>query len=228
MKILITGGAGFVGSYLAKAFRDEGAGVTVLDNLKRRGSELNLAEFQRRGIDFKHGDIRQRADLDVLKDHYDLFIEASAEPSVLAGLDGAPDYLLQTNLLGTLNCLEFARRSAGAFLFLSTSRVYSIEALRAVALREGTTRFDIAEAANKPPGLSSHGISEDFSVATARSLYGASKLASELFVQEYQNTYGLPCLIDRCGVIAGPGQFGKVDQGVFTLWMARHYFQKEL
>lgn len=228
MKILITGGAGFVGSYLAKAFRDEGASVTVLDNLKRRGSELNLAEFQRRGIDFKHGDIRQRADLDVLPDRYDLFIEASAEPSVLAGLDGAPDYLLQTNLVGTLNCLEFARRSAAAFLFLSTSRVYSIDALRALPLSEGARRLDVAPDSGGIDGLSSHGINEDFSVSTARSLYGASKLASELFVQEYQNTYGLPCLINRCGVIAGPGQFGKVDQGVFTLWMARHYFQKGL
>jgi CDP-paratose 2-epimerase len=72
------------------------------------------------------------------------------------------------------------------------------------------------------------GIAENFPVHLPRSIYGATKLASELLVQEYAASFGLRAVIDRCGVIAGPGQFGKVDQGVFTLWVAHHVFGKPL
>lgn len=229
MRILISGGAGFVGSHLARAFKeaDSSADITVLDNLKRRGSELNLALLRCYGIAFEHGDIRSIDDLEALSGQFDLFIEASAEPSVHAGAEGSPAYLLQTNLAGTLNCLEFARRRAGCFLFLSTSRVYSIAPLRALRLEEMATRYEIA-AEQEPPGVTPHGVAEAFPTHLPRSLYGASKLASELIIQEYAHTYSLRAIINRCGVIAGPGQFGKVDQGVFTLWVAHHFFGKPL
>jgi CDP-paratose 2-epimerase len=226
MRILITGGAGFVGSNLARYFKQEhpSADITVLDNLKRRGSEINLPLFKRLDIEFTHGDIRTFSDLEDLRGNYDIFIEASAEPSVLAGINDSPRYVLQTNLLGTLNCLEFARKRANTFVFLSTSRVYSIAPLRELCLLEAPTRFNIAETQNVT-GISRQGISESFPVHLPRSLYGATKLASEMIIQEYVHTYGLRAIINRCGVIAGPGQFGKVDQGVFTLWIANHYFQ---
>jgi CDP-paratose 2-epimerase len=229
MKILITGGAGFVGSRLALQFRAEHpkAEIVCFDNLKRRGSEINLAVFRQHNIEFCHGDIRSPGDLADLKGPFDLFVEASAEPSVLAGLDGAPDYLLQTNLVGTLNCLEYARQNAKSFIFLSTSRVYSIQPLRDIILEEGDTRFSVKAGQDKP-GLSASGIGEDFCTTLPRSLYGATKLASELIIQEYADTYKLPAIINRCGVLAGPGQFGKVDQGVFTMWMARHYYKNNL
>jgi CDP-paratose 2-epimerase len=229
MNILITGGAGFVGSQLARSFRENNptATMTILDNLKRRGAELNVPVLQQLGMNFVHGDIRTPADLDDLPGNFDLMIEASAEPSVKAGLDGSPNYVLQTNLVGTLNCLEFARKRVGGVVFLSTSRVYSIAPLRAIRLRETETRFAIEEH-QEILGVSSAGIAENFPVHEPRSLYGASKLASELIIQEYVDTYGLKAVINRCGVIAGPGQFGKVDQGVFTLWVAHHYFGKPL
>jgi CDP-paratose 2-epimerase len=229
MKILITGGAGFVGSHLARAFKNDNPKnqVTVFDNLKRRGSELNLSSLKRNGILFIHGDIRNPHDFDALSKNFDLFVEASAEPSVLAGLDGSPHYVLETNLLGTINCLEFARKKAPHFLFLSTSRVYSIDPLKSIPLKETATRFEIAPQ-RTVKGLSRNGIAEDFPTDTARSLYGASKLSSEILIQEYVETYGLKALINRCGVIAGPGQFGKTDQGVFTLWVANHFFGKSL
>lgn len=229
MRILITGGAGFVGSNLASYFKQEEptADITVLDNLKRRGAEINLPIFKRLGIEFSHGDIRNFSDLEDLRGNYDVFVEASAEPSVLAGIDGAPHYVLQTNLLGTLNCLEFARKRADNFVFLSTSRIYSIAPLRELRLLEAPSRFEIADTQNVA-GISQRGISEDFPNHLPRSLYGATKLASEMIIQEYVHSYGLRAVINRCGVIAGPGQFGKVDQGVFTLWIANHYFQKPL
>lgn len=219
MRILITGGAGFVGSNLAKAFQKAGSQVTAFDNLRRRGSELNLVDFKRLDIEFVHGDIRNPSDLADLAGNFDLLIEASAEPSVLAGLNQSPAYLLDTNLKGTMHCLDFALRRVKRTVFLSTSRVYSMAPLRELALEEGPKRFELK---------GSRGISERFPVDTARSLYGTTKLASEYLVQEYQNTYGCEAVIYRCGVIAGRGQFGKVDQGVFTLWMANHFFGRPL
>ncbi len=229
-RILITGGAGFVGASLAAAFRRRPGGgdrVVVLDNLRRRGSELNLPRLRELGVDFVHGDVRDPSDLRDLPGNFDAVIDAAAEPSVHAGLGGSPDYLLRTNLVGSLHGLEFARRRAGALIFLSTSRVYAIGALRSIALRPRKDRFE-AEPGQSLPGLGPGGISEDFATDGPRSLYGASKLASELLVQEYAWGYGLPAAINRCGVIAGPGQFGRTDQGVFSLFVARHHFGRPL
>ena len=226
MSLCITGGAGFVGSSLARRYRERypERRIVAFDNLKRRGSELNLAAFKALNIEFTHGDVRIAGDLAALEGEFDLLIDASAEPSAHAGANGAPDYLIATNLGGTLNCLEWARQRAGALLFLSTSRVYALPALRQLPLREEETRLSIDTDQPLPVGLSPAGISEAFDTSRHRSLYGATKLASELFVQEYCATYGLKAMINRCGVIAGPGQWGKVDQGVYTLWVARHYF----
>lgn len=223
-RILITGGAGFVGSSLARSFKATlpDVEIIVFDNLHRRGSEGNIIKFPSEGIHFVHGDIRCRSDFDELaKKEFDVFIEASAEPSVLAGLDGNPSYVIDTNLLGTLNCLELARHNSKCFLFLSTSRVYSIEPLKQIRLSEDKTRFNLA-AAQSIPGVGPKGISESFPTSEARSLYGATKLASEIMIQEYSYEYNLPAIINRCGVICGAGQFGKVDQGVFALWMKNH------
>jgi CDP-paratose 2-epimerase len=225
MRVLVTGGAGFVGSRLAQRFRSEnpGAEVVVFDNLRRRGSETNVEKLAGIGVGFVHGDVRRRDDLLSLEGAFDVVVDASAEPSVHAGLNGSPDYVIQTNLVGTLNVLEFVRQRGGALLFLSTSRVYSLGALQAIALDGGATRLQIA--ADQPMrGISEAGVSEDFPVDGPRSLYGASKLASELFVQEYVDTYGLRGVINRCGVISGAGQFGKSEQGVFAMWVANHHF----
>jgi CDP-paratose 2-epimerase len=78
------------------------------------------------------------------------------------------------------------------------------------------------------PGVSVHGIAEAFPMEGPRSLYGATKLCSELLIHEYAEMYGVRFIINRCGVIAGPWQMGKVDQGVFALWVAHHYFGREL
>jgi CDP-paratose 2-epimerase len=223
MRVLITGGAGFVGSNLALLLAERrGADVVAFDNLHRRGSELALARLRRGGVRFVHGDIRNPEDFDNLPGT-DLVIECSAEPSVHAGYDGSPRYLLNTNLLGTINCLDYARRHGSALIFLSTSRVYSIAALRALPLRREGDRLVLA-CGESGGGWSGRGIAEEFPTTGTRSLYGASKLASELLVEEYHAAYGLKTIINRCGVLAGPWQMGKVDQGFFVLWAARHLY----
>jgi CDP-paratose 2-epimerase len=225
LKILITGGAGFVGSALAHQFKETFPRATVVafDNLHRRGGEINLDGFRRRDIGFVHGDIRVPADLEDLSGSFDVMIEASAEPSVHAGIGGSPQYVVGTNLAGTLHCLEFARRRVHHTVFLSTSRVYSIDPLRALPLRKTSSRFEL-HPLRSARGWSAQGIAEDFPTHLPRSIYGATKLASEMVLQEYVDSYRMKAVINRCGVIAGPGQFGKTDQGVFTLWVARHHF----
>ena len=226
MKILITGGCGFVGSNLALALKNDNHEVIVLDNLKRRGSELNINRLKEHDIHFYHGDIRAKEDFLSLPS-VDVVIECSAEPSVLAGINESPEYLINTNLLGTVNCLEFARRNNSKFIFLSTSRVYPVKTLNEIRYIEDVNRFIISENQNLV-GLSVRGVSESFSLNGARTLYGTTKLSSELIIQEYQDVYGLDYIINRCGVIAGPWQFGKVDQGVVVLWMAKHYWKGNL
>ena len=227
-KIVVTGGAGFVGSNLALKLKSAypHAQVAALDSLKRRGSELALPRLRDAGVPFVHADIRCPEDLEALP-AFDLLIDCSAEPSVHAGGEGSPAYVLNTNLQGTLNLLEAARTRKAAFLFLSTSRVYPMGALNQLAWHEADTRFEW-DGTQPARGASAAGISEEFPLEGARSFYGASKLAGELILQEYVYNYGMPALINRCGVLAGPWQMGKVDQGVVTLWVARHHFQRPL
>lgn len=227
--ILITGGAGFVGSNLAIQLKQKYPKYTVicLDNLKRRGSELNLSRLKLHEIEFIHGDIRDKHDFDQVQVPVDCVIEAAAEPSVLAGLNGQTDYLIDTNLNGTINALNFALRHKASFVFLSTSRVYPIRTIENIRVEETATRFEIS-AQQSIPGVSRNGISELFPLAGSRSLYGATKLASELMVEEFHEMFGLKTVINRCGVLTGPHQMGKVDQGVVVLWMARHFWKKSL
>jgi CDP-paratose 2-epimerase len=227
-RILITGGAGFVGSNIATMLRQGFANVavTALDNLRRRGSELNLSRLAEHGVKFVHGDIRCREDIDECP-AFDLLIDCSAEPSVQAGVSGSPMGVIQHNLTGTINCIEAARTRGAAFLFLSTSRVYPIEPINAIPFREDATRFrwDLG----KPvAGVTEDGVTEQFTLDGARSPYGATKLAVELLLCEYSWLYKMPVLINRCGVLAGPWQMGKVDQGVVTLWVASHLFKRSL
>lgn len=226
--ILITGGAGFVGSNLAVSFKKKypRLKVIVMDNLKRRGSELNLPRLKENNIDFFHADIRSPEDL-LLDTKIDLLIECSAEPAVLAGFNQNPDYIINTNLLGTINCLELARIHKSGIIFLSTNRVYSYEAINKIKTVELETRFDWKDD-QSIKGWSKEGITTEFTVDGPKTLYGATKLASELILQEYINIYGMKGVINRCGVVAGPWQFGKVDQGVITFWMLGHYFKREL
>ncbi|MFM9118035.1 MAG: NAD-dependent epimerase/dehydratase family protein [Planctomycetota bacterium] len=227
-RILITGGAGFVGSSLAIRFAQyyPNLVITALDNLKRRGSELNLTRLRAHGIQFLQGDVRCPEDLAALEP-CDLLIDCAAEPSVQAGTNGSPQYVLNNNLVGTLHCLEAARRWNSAVLLLSTSRVYPIRALNDLPFEEAPTRYRWLDPPLATPGFSPAGIAESFALDGARSFYGTSKLCSEFLLQEYAAT-GLRTLINRCGILAGPWQMGKVDQGVITHWIASHHYERPL
>jgi CDP-paratose 2-epimerase len=226
--ILVTGGAGFVGSNLAVslASRQSDREIVALDNLHRKGSELNLPRLEQAGVRFVRGDVRKPDDLEAIGPITAL-VECSAEPSVMSAADGDTSFVYHTNLTGAYNCLELARRSGAYVVFLSTSRVYPLAALNELSLEETETRFELADR-QRTMGVSRDGVSERFPLQGARTLYGTTKLAAELLIEEYRAMFGLRAVVDRCGVIAGPWQMGKVDQGVFTHWMLSHHFRLPL
>ena len=227
-RVLVTGGAGFVGANLCTelAARRPDWTIVAFDSLKRRGAELNLARLRAAGVEFVHGDVRTPSDLEAAGE-IDALVECSAEPSVLAGVDGGVDFVVHTNLLGAYNCLELARRRKADVLFLSTSRVYPVEPLESARWTEAETRFELSDDQDLP-GLSAAGVAEDFGLEGWRTLYGTTKLAAEHLIAEYAQAFGMRTVVDRCGVIAGPWQMGKVDQGVFTHWMLSHYMKRPL
>ncbi len=221
MRILITGVCGFVGSTLAHGLRDGWPDweIVGLDNFIRRGSERNRQPLTDRGVKVIEGDVRNVSDLQALP-HCEWIIEAAANPSVLAGVDGKTSSgdLIGHNLVGTINTLELAKQWRSGFILLSTSRVYSIAALASIPVKARGDAFQVVDDMDIP-GLSGKGVTEEFSTEPPLSLYGSTKRCSELLACEYGQTFGLPVSVLRCGVLAGAGQFGKIDQGIFSFWI---------
>lgn len=230
MRVLITGACGFVGSTLALGLKKACPQWELigLDNFVRPGSETNRSALPRHGVRLVHGDIRNRSDLELLPG-CDWILDAAANPTVLAGVDGVTSsrQLVEYNLLGTVHLLELARRWNAGFCLLSTSRVYSIRELAAIPVEAQAERF-APNLEKSVVGLSSQGIAETFSTEPPLSLYGSTKRASELLACEYAEAFGLPVFVNRCGVLAGAGQFGRFDQGIFSFWIHSWCAQKPL
>jgi len=230
MKVLITGICGFVGSTLARVLTErENTQVCGIDNFVRPGSETNRLELRRLGVNLFHGDIRCASDFDQLPDA-DWVIDAAANPSVLIGADGRTSsrQAVEHNLFGTINILEYAKARKAGVILLSTSRVYSIPQMQAIPLRETPDALVFDDARPAPWGVSALGMTEDFSTAAPISLYGATKLASEAMAIEYGYTYNFPVWVNRCGVLAGAGQFGTAEQGIFSFWLHAHARRRKL
>lgn len=221
MKILITGICGFVGSVLARELPKhlENLEVLGLDNLSRAGSESNRQSFAK-SARIIHADIRNPSDLETLP-KVDWVIDAAANPSVLAGVTAGTSsrQLMEHNLLGTINVLEYCRRHQAGVVILSTSRVYSLSHLCALPLEVRKSEFVPRFNETRETGFTQKGVAETFSTQAPLSLYGAAKLASEVVALEYLHAFQVPVHVNRCGVLAGAGQFGKPDQGIFSFWI---------
>jgi CDP-paratose 2-epimerase len=231
MKVLISGICGFVGSHLTRHLVESFQDISILgiDNLARFGSEINRTSLKHLGVQLYHGDIRMASDMDALPST-NWVIDAAAQPSVLAGRDGKTSsrQLLEHNLIGTVNLLEYCRNSNAGFILLSTSRVYSIPLLTQLPLRVESSAFAFDDKQATCPGVSAAGIGEDFSTQAPISLYGATKLASEQLAREYSEGFDVPVWINRCGVMAGAGQFGTAEQGIFSYWIHAHSSRRTL
>ncbi len=210
--ILITGGAGFIGTNAAQDFTAKGWRVTLLDNLSRQGSEHNSAflhSLSMPGMSFIHGDIRDKALMDKLfKEHaFDAVLHCAAQVAVTTSVaDPLMDHAV--NVQGTLNLLEALRHGKNPkafFLFTSTNKVYgALERLRAT---DSGTRYKLLDAPD--------GISEEYNL-DFHSPYGCSKGAADQYVRDYARIYGLNTAVFRQSCIYGGHQFGMVDQG----WVA--------
>lgn len=231
MRLLVTGACGFVGSSLIQNLLQQNSGIEIfgIDNFIRPGSEINRSLLKQQGVKLFHGDIRSAADLETLP-AVDWVIDAAANPSVLAGIDGQTSsrQLLEHNLLGTINLLEFCKRMHAGFILISTSRVYSIQPLVDLKVESVNQGFQPILENSTTLGLTHAGVSEQFSTKPPVSLYGSSKVASELIALEYGETFNFPVWINRCGVLAGAGQFGRPDQGIFSFWINSYLRRKPL
>jgi len=231
MRLLITGVCGFVGSALAEALRKRRDGLEVIgiDNLQRPGSELNRVHLRSLGVQVIHGDIRSASDLEILP-AADWVIDAAANASVLAGVqgNGSSRQLFEHNLASLGNVLEYCKCHAAGLVLLSTSRVYSIPALASLPLKVCGNAFQLDASAPLPAGISERGIGASFSTEPPISLYGSTKLACEILALEYGAAFGFPVWVNRCGVLAGAGQFGTPDQGIFAYWVNAHLRRRPL
>jgi CDP-paratose 2-epimerase len=231
MRLLITGVCGFVGSTVALKLRElrPDAKIFGIDNFCRPGSESNRLRLHAAGVQVSHRDVRCASDIERLPE-CDWMIDAAANPSVVAGVVGGTSsrQLMEQNLDGSVNLLEYARRTKAGFILLSSNRVYNILALTQIPLNVEDLAFRFDSSQPAPVGVSERGLGEEFSTAPPVSLYGATKLASEMLAFEYGHTFGFPAVVNRCGVLAGESQFGVPEQGIYSFWVRMYARRRPL
>lgn len=213
MKILITGGCGFIGSNLSIFLKSKGYIVYSLDALVRKGSSLNLRRLKNNKIkNFKINITSYKKILNL--PIFDLIIDCCAEASIEASRISNQEArrVFETNLVGTFNILQKCVKDKAKIIFLSSSRVYSIEHLRNI--------IPWHKYLNKIKCKKT--ISLNFNSEFPKSLYGFTKKASENLIEEFCFSNQVNYIINRFGVVAGPWQFGKVDQGFLSLWIWKH------
>jgi CDP-paratose 2-epimerase len=216
MKILVTGGAGFIGSHVAEHYAKEGSEVIVLDNLSRveilgrkMGDPIynwNYLKNNYRNIKLIKADIRNFEEVKAISKDVDAIVHAAAQVAVTTSLSD-PRIDFEINAFGTFNVLEAARLNDAALIFCSTNKVYG-ENVNKIPVKEEEKRYCFADEKYR------NGIPETFPIdLTGHSPYGCSKLAADIYVQDYAYTYGLKTGVFRMSCIYGERQFGVEDQG---------------
>ena len=219
MKVLVTGGAGFIGSHVAEFYARRGEQVVVYDNLSRarqlqltaKAARYNwefLGQFQ--NVQRVEGDVRTFVQVEPYCRQADVIIHTAGQTAVTTSMvDPEPDF--STNALGTFNVLEAVRRAdkPKTLVYCSTNKVYGDKA-NAVEITEERTRYRFGN-------RYANGIPEDFGVDLCKHTpYGCSKLTADLYMQDWAALYGHKVGVFRMSCIYGTRQFGCEDQG----WVA--------
>ncbi len=216
MRVLITGGCGFVGTNLAIFLNSKGFNVNCLDNLSRKGSRYNLKLLRNNKIKNYNFDIYNYKKIQKLP-KYDLIVDCCAEAAVEISKKNI-DSVINTNFLGTLNILKKAKKDKSKIIFLSTSRVYPIKDINNIIKKKIIySKIKIKKT-----------FAENDNLRGPKTIYGLTKLSSEMLIEEFAYAFNLKFIINRCGVISGPLQFGKQDQGFVSLWIWSHLRKKKM
>jgi CDP-paratose 2-epimerase len=210
--VLITGGAGFIGTNIADRLASDGVPVTVLDSFRRPGVEQNLRWLKRKhssAVRVELGDVRDVFAVRRAMERCDRVFHLAAQVAVTTGLQD-PREDLDINLQGTINVLEEARRlsTPPAIVFTSTNKVYG--RLESIRLRQQGDRYEPVDEL-----IRSRGIHERHPLEFC-SPYGCSKGAADQYVRDYAHSYDLRTCVFRMSCIYGPHQQGTEDQG----WVA--------
>jgi len=216
LKILITGGCGFVGSNLCIFLKKKNFNVYSLDNLSRKGSTYNLNILKKISIKNFNYNISDAKKINSLP-KFDIIVDCCAEAAIEVSKKEIHK-VVNTNLIGTINILQKIKKDNSKIIYLSSSRVYPIEHLsKDYKLKNLSKKLKIKKMIN-----------ENDNIIGPKSIYGLTKLTSEMFIEEFAYAFGIKYLINRCGVISGPLQFGKQDQGFVSLWIWNHLNKKNL
>ena len=212
MKIIVTGGAGFIGSNAVSRYLRRGDDVIVVDDLSREGAESNLEWLRQQGwFEFAHLDVRNSQAIERLFRRHsdaDCVLHLAAQVAVTSSV-AAPRNDFEVNAMGTFNVLEAMRQAEmkGLLIYASTNKVYGD--MNDIAIREEDGRYRYVEF--------SSGISEERAI-DFHSPYGCSKGAADRYVIDYHRIYGLRSTVFRQSCIFGPRQFGVEDQG-WVAWL---------
>ena len=211
MRVTILGGAGFAGAHLAVHLAHQGLAVQALDSLVRPGSEHNLARLAAAGVELVRGDVRCAEDWGAVRRHDpEAIVDCAAQPSAVAGYRN-PRLDFTTNTFAVLRGLEYCRETGAGFLLFSTNKVYGQRAVEQVVgpVEQAEDRFGAASPISELCPLD----------GGDRSLYGCSKIAADLMVQEWSDAFGFPGICNRFSCLAGPWQWGKAEQGWVAWWV---------
>ena len=215
MKILVTGGCGFVGSNIAIYLKEKlpKSKINTVDNLSRKGSALNQLRLKKYNIKNYRYNISDYNKIKKIPRH-DLIIDCCAEAAVeISKIE--VDRVFNTNLTGTFNLLKKCVKDKSRLIFLSSSRVYAINQFKELEkkIKKNNKNFY----PNK-----------NLSTSGPKSIYGFTKFSSEELIKEYAYLFKVKYIINRLGVISGPWQFGKQDQGFVSLWIWSHLIKRKL
>lgn len=230
MKIVITGGAGFIGSHIAEFYSKQGDDVFVFDNLSRatllkkniKNVDYNWNYLKKfKNVQLIKGDIKNFKEIEKVSKNADAIMHAAAQTAVTVSVvDPISDF--ETNALGTFNVLEAARRNdVKSVVYCSTNKVYGGN-VNNIDVYEKELRYIFEKKHQK-------GVSENFPIDLCEHTpYGCSKLSGDLYTQDYGRVYGIKTGIFRMSCVYGTRQFGIEDQGWVAWFIIATIFNKGL